>query len=95
MLALDTGGNFSTSINQATLGNGKMYVGAIGNQGITNLGATISTTTTFTGTLSPAKTRPNASVNDTYRLGGGGGTLTLNASKAITSTNQLIVGAGP
>ena len=57
----------------------------------TNLGngsmflGSIGTTSTYGGTLTPA--------GGTYRLGGGGGTLTFSGSNVLGSTNSLIVGA--
>jgi fibronectin-binding autotransporter adhesin len=95
VLALDTAGNYAQNINLATLGNGKMYLGSIGSQGINASGTAINSSATLTGALSPGK-NPSTADNDTYRLGGGGGTLILNGSNALTNgafNNQLIVGS--
>jgi autotransporter-associated beta strand protein len=44
-----------------------------------------STSSTYTGTLTPAGT--------TYRLGGGGATLTLSGTNALAGSNGLVIGA--
>ncbi len=96
VLGLDTIGSYTNNINDlSALGNGRMYLGSIGSQGISSTGTTITSSATFTGTLSPGyDPAANSTVKDTYRLGGGsGGTLTLSGLNALTSTNQLIVGS--
>ncbi|HEY1685221.1 MAG TPA: autotransporter-associated beta strand repeat-containing protein [Tepidisphaeraceae bacterium] len=53
--------------------------------GYNNLMLGAAGTVTYTGTITPA--------NSIYRLGGGGGTLTLSSAGALSGSNSLIVGA--
>jgi autotransporter-associated beta strand protein len=51
----------------------------------TNLMLGASSNVTYTGTITPS--------GGTYRLGGGGSTLTLSNANALTGTNGLVIGA--
>ena len=104
LITINAGGALNASASYATLqgwlDGGKIAIGSAGSLALTgnnsqnvnfstsgynNLMLGASAAATYTGTITPA--------NGTYRLGGGGSTLTLSNVNALTGTNVLVVGA--
>ncbi len=94
--ALNVAGAFTTV--SGWLGSGKIATGSTGvialtggssetinMAGFSNLMLGASANSTYSGALTPA--------GGTYRLGGGGATLTLNTVNQLNSGNSLVVGA--
>jgi autotransporter-associated beta strand protein len=95
--ALNTGGAYANvqawldSDNIATASTGAIALTGNSTEnidftGYDNLSLGASSTSTYTGTITAA--------NSTYRLGGGGATLTLSGTNALTGTNALVVSNG-
>jgi autotransporter-associated beta strand protein len=79
VLGINNGITYSAAIDLSTFGSGA-------GQGYWYLGSATATSNIFNGTLT-------AGAGNTYRLGGGGGTLTLSTTNGLTGSRSLLVGS--
>ena len=79
VLGINNGITYSSAIDLGTLGSGT-------GQGYWYLGSATASSNIFNGALT-------AGAGNTYRLGGGGGTLTLSTTNGLTGSRSLLVGS--
>lgn len=81
VLGINSAISYNSAINLATFGSG-------GGQGYWFLGSSSS------GTFSGAAANLTVGAGNVYRLGGGGGSLTMSQSNVLTGANSVQIGSG-